>query len=195
MMYNTTDAPNDRSYILEDKTNPTTISVNDEQKVFINKPSQELYGTDNVNNKSSTSNCSRFFDDFTKIRSQETLKGHRKNVRSLNYSNLKANKNYIAQNPLLSALKKVNPIQENKFIMKINDLLSVNNIKIHLNKSIFKINEHKWKEKEEELENSKLSSEEYTTKQSHIIINKGFIILFHGMLHRVPELTKTIYRL
>lgn len=194
-MLKTTDMPSNNSYIIENITNPATISIKDEENYLHRNATNNFTGTDNIFINSSSSNCSKFFEGFLKIKSQETLQKHTKGVHSLNISIPYSKREFITHKRINPSVRKVAPIIDSKELFKINDLLLKNKICSGMKKLNFRENEQYWKRKEKELNTIKLSKEEQKLRSEHVTINKGFNLLFYGVKGGFPEFSKTLLKL
>jgi len=63
------------------------------------------------------------------------------------------------------------------------------------NATIFKLNEIKWKNKEEEVKEFQGPKEIREMMKKHLICNKAASVLFKSMLTSFPDLCKTFYRI
>jgi len=103
-MFKTADLPTNNSYVIENMTNPATISIKDEAKYQQRNDTNDFHGTDNIFVNSSSSDYSRFFEDFSKIKSGKP-KNHIKGARSLNISMLRAKQGYSVQTRIVPSIK------------------------------------------------------------------------------------------
>lgn len=191
-MYKTTDVANN-SYAQENNTNQTTISINEDLKPVNMSSMHGLQGMNNTFGTSSTSNYSRFFDDHTKVKTNDDFKTHRRGERSMNISALRSKQGHSMQGRALQNVKRAGEFIDPKLLFKVNEVLKSSakyNYKIN-----FKHYEQHWKTKEEEIDRIKFSEEEIYWRKKHIFTNKGFSMLFNSLKVVLPDLTKTTYKL
>ena len=187
---------------VEDNTEATVVSHKDAATMSLHKRvNKTLFDQPNILMDTSISNWSKFYDDFSKMKSEKTLERfNSKDLRSLNQSNtrnefatLNKDFNFMSVN-----IKNQIAISESKELKqsldRIDEILG-ENMKFQPNKVLFRLYEVKWREAEEELKSFKLNKSELSIKQKHVLYNKATIDLMKSMRHGFPELSKTLFRI
>ena len=206
-MYKTEDirkTANDyNTHLIEENTEPTAVSHKDETTMSLHKRvNKTLFDQPNIMMETSISNCSKFYEDFNKIKSDKSLgRIKSKDLRSFNQSYTrnewttlnKGDLNFMSVN-----LKNQLVLSESKELKqtldRIDEILG-ENMKFQPNKVIFRLFEIKWKEMDEEFKSSSLNKSELSIKQKQILYNLCVSKLLKIMRHGYPELSKTLYRL
>jgi hypothetical protein len=146
--------------------------------------------------ESSVSNHSKFLDEFSKIQSDKTFDGiiqHNSNFH-LDRGSLTHKPSDALINPKHQTL--CYETQELRQILdKVDDILMLEGTQFQPNNTLFKINEMKWKNMEEELKELNLSQSLMDMMKAHITYNKAASLLLKVLKSNFPELAKTIFRI
>lgn len=201
-MFKTADISNNGSYAIEERTDPTVASIQENKQYKIKRVYRDTVGLNQQYLNSSASDCSKFFDDFTKMKSERTFEGFpHKEGRTINLSAVRMDPGYLTHKPSLSFTpsKHHNISFESREIKqaldRIDDMLLMGNFKFQPNKTLISLNEAKWKDMEQELKSNNLPRDQQILMQHQVMYNKAVIELLKGFKNSFPDVSNTIFRL
>jgi hypothetical protein len=128
----------------------------------------------------------RTIDPNTKRDNHRNLRidqGHLKHILSVAHTTMKVKSHSYESKEMMHVLD------------KIDDLMLLNGSHFQPNNTMFKLNEHKWKQLENDLNGKDIPKEQKKVMGEHIVYNKAFAMLLKVMNTSSPDVAKSVFRL